>query len=54
MMPDDRYAGAVLGAYAVTLVLLALLVGVSWWRAARVRRELANFEAGKRGRRTGA
>ena len=46
MMPDlDRYAATVLGAYGVTLALLALLVGISWWRAARVARELARMEA---------
>ena len=51
MMPDlDRYAGTVLGAYLVTLALLALLVGLSVWRAARVKRQLARAEAGLRGR----
>ena len=46
MMPDlDRYAGTVLGAYGVTLALLALLVGLSWWRAVRVRRRLAVVES---------
>jgi heme exporter protein D len=46
-MPDlDRYAGTVLGAYAVTLVLLGGLLLVSLWRAARVRRALAEVEAG--------
>ena len=45
MMPDlDRYAGTVLGAYGVTLALLALLVGLSWWRAVHVRRRLAEAE----------
>jgi heme exporter protein D len=45
-MPDlDRYAGTVLGAYAVTLALIAGLVVVSLWRAASVRRELARIEA---------
>ena len=34
MMPDlDRYAGTVLGAYGVTLAMLALLVAMSWWRS---------------------
>ena len=46
MMPDlDRYAGTVLGAYGVTLVLLALLVLLSWWRSVAVRRQLAELEA---------
>ena len=54
MIPDlDRYAGTVLGAYALTIALLALLVGVSWWRAARVRRELADTEARLRRRTDG-
>lgn len=55
VMPDlDRYAATVLGAYAVTLAALALLVGISWWRAARVRRDLAAAEARMRGRKDGA
>jgi heme exporter protein D len=46
MMPDlDRYAGTVLGAYGVTLAVLALLVAWSWWRSVRVRRALAEAEA---------
>jgi heme exporter protein D len=46
-MPDlDRYVGTVLGAYAVTLLLLGGLLLVSLWRAARVRRALAETEAG--------
>jgi heme exporter protein D len=46
-MPDlGRYAGTVLGAYAVTLVLLGGLLVLSLWRAARVRRTLAETEAG--------
>ncbi|HMQ94134.1 MAG TPA: heme exporter protein CcmD [Amaricoccus sp.] len=46
MMPDlDRYAGTVLGAYGVTLLLLALLILVSLRRAARVKRALARIEA---------
>ncbi len=49
MMPDlDRYAGTVLGAYGVTLGLLALIVAVSWWRAVKVRRRLAQLEARRR------
>jgi len=45
-MPDlDRYAGTVLGAYGVTLVLLAILILVSLRRAARVKRALARIEA---------
>ncbi len=54
MMPDlDRYAGTVLGAYGVTLAILALLVAWSWWRSARVRRALAEAEALRQGRTDG-
>ena len=52
LMPDlARYAGTVLGAYAVTLALLALIVALSWGRSVRVRRRLAEVEArmGRRG-----
>ena len=42
--------GTVLGAYGVTLVLLAVLVAASWWRAVRVRRRLGRVEARGRGR----
>jgi heme exporter protein D len=46
MMPDlATHAGTVLGAYAVTLVLIALIVGLSWARAVRVRRRLAAIES---------
>ena len=49
MMPDlDRYAGTVLGAYGVTLVLLAVLVGLTLRRAREVRRRLARLEAERR------
>lgn len=45
-MPDlGKYAGAVLGSYAATAVLLAGLVALTLWRAARVRRALAEVEA---------
>ena len=50
-MPDlDRYAGTVLGAYAVTLALIALIVAVSWWRSVWVRRRLGEVETRVRGR----
>lgn len=39
-----EYAGAVLSAYAVTLALLAALVGASWARAVRLRRALDDAE----------
>ncbi len=47
MMPDlGKYAFAVLGSYAATVVLLALLVGVTLWQGARAKRALAVAEAG--------
>ena len=39
------HAGTVLGAYAVALGLLGLIVGLSWSRSVRVRRRLAQVEA---------
>jgi len=48
MTPDlGPYAGTVLGAYGVTLLLLGGLVLVSVLRAGRVRRALARLEAGR-------
>lgn len=45
-MPDlGPYAWAVLAAYGVTFVLLAVLVGVSLARARRVKAELQAQEA---------
>ena len=45
-MPDlGKYAGAVLGSYALTALLLAGLVALSLWRSARVKRALAEVEA---------
>jgi|GEM_PF-136217 heme exporter protein D len=46
MMPDlGKYADAVLGSYLASFVLMAVLVGLSLWRGARVRRALAEVEA---------
>ncbi len=46
MIPDlGKYAQAVIGAYALSIALLVLLVGWSMWRAARVRRQLNEIEA---------
>ncbi|MDX5402490.1 MAG: heme exporter protein CcmD [Rhodobacterales bacterium] len=46
MMPDlGKYAVAVLGSYAATAVLIAALVGLTLWQAARVKRALAEVEA---------
>jgi heme exporter protein CcmD len=47
-----EHAGTVLGAYAVTLALLGLVVALSWGRSLRVRRRLAEAEA-RVGRGTG-
>ena len=45
-MPDlGKYAGVVLGSWAVSLALIALLIGLTLWRGARVRRQLAEAEA---------
>jgi len=46
------HAGTVLGAYAVTLALIGLIVAISWGRSVRVRRRLAEVET-RLGRRTG-
>jgi heme exporter protein D len=51
-MPDlGKYAEAVLGSYAVSIVLIALLVGVTMWRGNRVRSALREVEA-RQGRDT--
>lgn len=40
-MPDlGTYATEVLSAYAVSFILLVAIVGLSWLRARRVKREL--------------
>ena len=45
-MPDlGKYAVSVLGSYAMTAVLIALLLGLTLWKAARVKRALAEVEA---------
>ena len=50
MMPElGKYAFAVLGAYGVTLVLLAALVAATWLRARAVRRALILAEASRNG-----
>ncbi len=39
MMPDlGKYAVAVLGSYAATIVLVAALVALSYWQRARAKR----------------
>lgn len=43
-MPDlGKYADTVLSAYAVSLLLLAALVGLTLWRGRKVRREMENL-----------
>lgn len=47
-MPDlGKYAVEVLGAYAVTVLILALLVGASWARSRSMRRALDVAEKGR-------
>jgi len=49
MIPDlGKYAGTVLGAYGITLVLLAAIIAASWRRSARARRDLKRLEASRR------
>ncbi len=48
-MPElGKYAAEVLSAYGVSALLIAALVGWSFLRAARVRRDLAEAEARSR------
>ena len=45
MIPElGKYAGAVLSAYGVSFVLLALIVGASVWRARNIRTQLKDIE----------
>ncbi|MBT9382272.1 heme exporter protein CcmD [Pseudooceanicola sp. CBS1P-1] len=45
-MPDlGKYAGSVLSAYAVSLLLLAVVIVVSVMRARRVKRRMEEVEA---------
>jgi heme exporter protein D len=46
MMPDlGKYAVPVLGSYAATLILLAAVIALTYWRAARTKRALVEAEA---------
>ena len=46
MMPElGKCAGAVLGSYAATAVLIAGLVGLTLWQSVRMKRALAEAEA---------
>lgn len=45
MMPDlGKYAVVVLSSYLATILLIAVLVGLSLWRGAKVRRALREVE----------
>lgn len=45
-MPDlGKYAGTVLTAYGISLLLLLAIVGLSLWQARRVRARLRSAEA---------
>ncbi len=49
MMPDlGKYAATVLGAYAVSLTLLAVIVILSIWQSRRMKRRLDAAEARRR------
>ena len=46
MMPDlGKYAGTVLSSYAASIALIVVLVALSLWKAARVKRALREIEA---------
>jgi heme exporter protein D len=46
MIPDlGKYAFAVLASYGISALILAVLVGASLWRGARVRDALRQVEA---------
>jgi heme exporter protein D len=40
-----KYAGAVIGSYLVSIGFIVVLVTLSLWKAARVKRALAEIEA---------
>lgn len=44
-MDLGKYAGAVVGSYAASLGLIAILVGLSLWRNRQSKRALAELEA---------
>lgn len=44
-MDLGKYAGAVIGSYAASLALIAILVGLSLYRNTRSKRALAELEA---------
>ena len=45
MMDLGKYAGAVIGSYAASVALILVLVALSIWKSARVKRALAEVEA---------
>lgn len=45
MMELGKYAGAVIGSYAVSVALIVVLVALSIWQSARVKRALNEVEA---------
>ena len=50
MIPDlGKYADTVLSAYGVTFLLLGGIIGLSLWRARRVKARLAAAEARRDG-----
>ncbi len=44
MLDLGKYAGTVLSAYGVAIVLLVALVAVSLWQGAKIKRQLAEIE----------
>ena len=46
MIPDlGKYESTVLAAYAVTILLILILVGLSLWRSVVTKRQLSEMEA---------
>jgi len=49
-MPElGKYAATVLSAYGISLALLALVIGVTWWQARAAKLRLSRAEARKNG-----
>lgn len=54
MLPDlGKYAEAVIWSYVASIALLAVLIGWSLWRGARIKRALAEVEARARSAKDG-
>ncbi len=45
MLELGKYAGAIFGAWGITLALLAILIGVSWVQSRAARRKHDEIEA---------